>query len=98
MTYRRFLSSLRRTAREWTLNSEDQIRLGLPGSSCPITAVCRMSCGSIFENSQYRSAARVLKLRLDLSDNIVLAADHRELTKDEARIRKDLLRATGLLK
>ena len=96
MTYKKFLETLKKTNRNWILSASGAMIVRLDTLRCPITTVCSIVCGDIFDNSQYLYAARRLKLRRNLAENIVIAADNRMHTRHQARIRRDLLRATGL--
>ena len=91
MTYKQFLSKLRKTNRDWFVAGGFIRRKDEIGSYCPITAVA----GAPPSRTSYWGCFAI-KIELDYSDaeKIVLASDQRK--GFDAKIRRDLLKACGL--
>ena len=103
MTLKEFFRELRKTPRKWRLAKEfathdrEIIRLN---AMCPLVAVCKMKTGVTIPVWQAREAGRLLGIREWTVFSIIFAADHRTWSWRTdcwiKRVRKELLRATGL--
>lgn len=102
MTYRQFLIELRKTARNWT-TSHDFLRARKPSSTwemdSPVTAVCSAVTGKEFMMGEWQQAAELIGLNKKVAEKITESANngvpfHGFFSEE---IRRDLLRATGLM-
>lgn len=97
MTYRQFLTALRKTNRTWRLNEDGVLRCGC---HCPVTKVA-INAGAdpslVFGRNDHVAAARYLGLRHATSLRIVFNSDNDTGLKiaDKAT-RRQLLRACGV--
>jgi hypothetical protein len=93
MTYPEFLDALRKTPRDWKLESDYEFirRKGHRYWQCPISALRNKASGD------YRDAAARMGLDIQLAREIAHAADRTGLENEKiAAIRRDLLEACGL--
>lgn len=115
MNKAQFLNALKKTPRTWRVNdADDTIRRGEYEDFCPITAVIVAKKQECVDVGDAPSAAEVeLKMKLDLANLIVAAADNEEVDEldyeyDEKRVaarraeikamRAELLKACGIKK
>lgn len=96
LTYRKFLRVLRQTPRHWQLIN-GQIRsvsITYPFQHSPISAVYKLLTG--FDNGLHQWPSTREKLGLDRSLALHIAEAEDNLPNHDPKIRRDLLRATGL--
>lgn len=96
MTYRKFLRKLRQTPRQWQL-IDGQIRAlsaNYPFLYTPLSAVYKLLTGFDDGLHQWHITREKLGLDRSLALHIVEAEDN--LPDHDPKIRRDLLRATGL--
>lgn len=101
MTYKEFLKHLRKTPRQWSLDVSGMLRLRVKIHNaahcfCPLTAVYAAREGKIVRTGRAFDAASDMGMRQEVVEGIVAAADACIGYKDYKRIRRDLLRATGM--
>lgn len=96
MNKEEFLAALAETREEWDLGYNKILRSG--SNMCPITVVCKMKTGLLFESVDYKMAAEKLNIDPNLADDIIFASDYTliQLPVNVRLLRRKILKVLGV--